>query len=72
MLQLISKLDLFPKAAEEYRVKTVSGAIVSIISVLLMAFLFFSELSYYFKTVRCCVHKENGAVFFVARAFNVL
>ena len=61
MLQFISKLDLFPKAAEECRVKTVSGAIVSIVSVLLMAMLFFSELSYYFKTVRMASTSFNRA-----------
>jgi len=43
-------MDLYPKAIDEFRTKTVSGSIVSIISILVMMVLFFSELVYYFKT----------------------
>eukprot|EP01041_Mallomonas_annulata_P001094 gene1094-2128_t len=49
MLDTLRKLDAYPKAIEEFRIKTVSGAIISIVSIVLMVVLFLSELSYYYK-----------------------
>jgi len=77
MLDFIRKFDAYPKAIDDFKLRTVSGAIskifllfqfklrlfndffhlfsylipVSIISIFLMAILFFSELSFYLKTV---------------------
>ena len=51
IIDVIKKLDAFPKTIEDFRVKTTSGAIVSIISVILMTCLFLSELRYFLKTV---------------------
>jgi len=50
MLQVLQSLDAFPKAHDDYRVKTTTGALVSIISIFIMIILFFSELRYYMKT----------------------
>lgn len=50
MLDALKKLDAFPKALDEVRVRTTSGAIVSILSITLMFLLFLSELRYYRKT----------------------
>lgn len=43
-------LDAFPKTMDDFRVKTLSGAVVSIISLLLMVVLLFSEASYHMST----------------------
>ena len=46
---MLRKLDLFEKGRDDFRVKTNSGAIVSIISIILMLLLFVGELQYYLK-----------------------
>mmetsp|Transcript_739 Transcript_739/g.1224 ORF Transcript_739/g.1224 Transcript_739/m.1224 type:complete len:395 (+) Transcript_739:63-1247(+) len=46
----IKSLDAFPKTIDDFRVKTVSGAFVSIASIVLMLIFFFSELSYFMST----------------------
>ncbi|GAB6029813.1 Endoplasmic reticulum-Golgi intermediate compartment protein 3 [Chamberlinius hualienensis] len=43
----IRKFDAYPKTLEDFRIKTYSGAIVTILSGILMTILFISELSYY-------------------------
>jgi hypothetical protein len=48
MVKMIKKFDAFPKTNDDFRVRTTSGAIVSIISVLLMLVLFLSEVRFYF------------------------
>lgn len=48
-MESLKKLDAFPKALDDFRVRTKSGAIVSVIALALMALLFFSELSYYLR-----------------------
>ncbi|GMH12505.1 hypothetical protein Nepgr_014346 [Nepenthes gracilis] len=48
--QAIKKLDAFPRAEEHLLQKTRSGAIVSIIGMLIMATLFLHELRYYLST----------------------
>lgn len=50
MLDLIRQFDAFPKPKDDLRIKTNSGALVSMISIALMAFLFSMELSFYMKT----------------------
>eukprot|EP01036_Dinobryon_divergens_P034522 gene34522-44618_t len=50
MLDAFKSIDSFPKALEDFRIKTTSGAIVSILSVLFMVSLFFSEMKYFYKT----------------------
>lgn len=47
VLQNIRKLDAYPKTLEDFRVKTVTGATVTIASCILASILFLSELSYY-------------------------
>jgi len=49
-MEFLKKFDAFPKTYDEFRDRTVPGAIVSIISVILMCILFFSELRYYMRT----------------------
>eukprot|EP01031_Cornospumella_fuschlensis_P044191 gene44191-54032_t len=44
MLDAIRKIDAFPKAYDDFRVKTTSGAIISILAVVFMSVLFLSEL----------------------------
>ena len=50
--------DAYPKTAEDFRVRTLSGAIVSIISNALILYLIFAELQLYLVTgfVCVCVH----------------
>ncbi|XP_010688789.2 uncharacterized protein LOC104902637 isoform X2 [Beta vulgaris subsp. vulgaris] len=48
--QAIKKLDAFPRAEEHLLQKTQSGAIVSIIGLVIMATLFIHELRYYLST----------------------
>ncbi|XP_063993800.1 endoplasmic reticulum-Golgi intermediate compartment protein 3 [Diachasmimorpha longicaudata] len=44
---VLRKIDAYPKTLEDFRVKTFSGALVTIISSVIMALLFFSELRDY-------------------------
>eukprot|EP00123_Amoebidium_parasiticum_P014004 comp22277_c1_seq1/m.32969 comp22277_c1_seq1/g.32969 ORF comp22277_c1_seq1/g.32969 comp22277_c1_seq1/m.32969 type:complete len:403 (-) comp22277_c1_seq1:134-1342(-) len=46
----LRNLDAFPKTLEDFRVKTVSGALVSVIAGLIMLGLFVSELNFYLTT----------------------
>jgi len=48
-MNVLRKLDLFEKGRDDFRLKTNSGAIVSIISIILMLLLFVGELQYYLK-----------------------
>jgi len=48
-MNFLKKLDAYPKTIEDFRVRTYSGAAVSIISTVIICFLFYSELSYYLK-----------------------
>ena len=50
MEQFLRKLDAFPKTLEDVRVRTTSGAVVSLAALSLMLLLFLSELRYYMKT----------------------
>ncbi|KAM4622555.1 endoplasmic reticulum-Golgi intermediate compartment protein 3 [Discoglossus pictus] len=43
----LRQFDAYPKTLEDFRVKTCGGALVTVISGLIMLFLFFSELQYY-------------------------
>lgn len=47
ILNTIKKFDAYPKTLEDFRVKTLGGGAVTVISGLLMFLLFVSELSYY-------------------------
>jgi len=52
-MEWLSKLkhwDAYPKTLEDFRVRTFSGAAVSIISGIIILLLFLSELSYYMRT----------------------
>eukprot|EP00002_Diphylleia_rotans_P005152 TRINITY_DN1426_c0_g1_i1.p1 TRINITY_DN1426_c0_g1~~TRINITY_DN1426_c0_g1_i1.p1 ORF type:complete len:373 (+),score=80.16 TRINITY_DN1426_c0_g1_i1:46-1164(+) len=44
---VLKRFDLYPKTLEDYRVKTVSGAFLSIVSLSVMAILFLSQLITY-------------------------
>jgi len=46
----LKSFDAYPKTLEDFRVRTFSGAAVSIISGLIIVWLFFSELSLYLST----------------------
>nr|XP_033819255.1 endoplasmic reticulum-Golgi intermediate compartment protein 3 isoform X4 [Geotrypetes seraphini] len=46
-LQQLKQFDAYPKTLEDFRVKTCGGALVTLISGLIMLLLFFSELQYY-------------------------
>ncbi|MBA0714710.1 hypothetical protein Golax_013669 [Gossypium laxum] len=48
--QAIKNLDAFPRAEEHLLLKTQSGALVSIVGLVIMATLFFHELTYYLST----------------------
>eukprot|EP01089_Gocevia_fonbrunei_P020308 TRINITY_DN7540_c0_g1_i1.p1 TRINITY_DN7540_c0_g1~~TRINITY_DN7540_c0_g1_i1.p1 ORF type:complete len:393 (+),score=84.11 TRINITY_DN7540_c0_g1_i1:84-1262(+) len=50
ILQKLKRFDAYPKTLEDFRVRTLSGAIVSIVCALIILWLFFSELSYYLST----------------------
>ena len=50
ILDQVRKLDAYPKTLDDFRVRTVEGAVVSLFSIVFMVFLFFSELSYYTTT----------------------
>lgn len=49
-MDYIKKLDAFPKASDDFRVKTSLGAIISLTSIALMILLFCTELNYFLKT----------------------
>eukprot|EP00005_Dracoamoeba_jomungandri_P006454 CAMPEP_0174261658 /NCGR_PEP_ID=MMETSP0439-20130205/11738_1 /TAXON_ID=0 /ORGANISM="Stereomyxa ramosa, Strain Chinc5" /LENGTH=381 /DNA_ID=CAMNT_0015346171 /DNA_START=61 /DNA_END=1206 /DNA_ORIENTATION=- len=51
----LKNFDAYPKTLDDFRVRTFSGAAVSIISGLFIVWLFFSELSFYLSTE---VHPE--------------
>ncbi|CAN1142276.1 Endoplasmic reticulum-Golgi intermediate compartment protein 3 [Linum perenne] len=57
MKQAIKSLDAFPRAEEHLLQKTRSGALVSIIGLVIMATLFLHELSYYLQTYK--VHQMS-------------
>uniref|UniRef100_A0A8C5QGU2 Endoplasmic reticulum-Golgi intermediate compartment protein n=1 Tax=Leptobrachium leishanense TaxID=445787 RepID=A0A8C5QGU2_9ANUR len=46
-LHRLKQFDAYPKTLEDFRVKTCGGAVVTVISGLIMLLLFFSELQYY-------------------------
>ncbi len=48
-MNYLKKLDAFPNTLEDFRVRTNSGAIVSLAALGLMLLLFISELGYYFR-----------------------
>ncbi|KAM6194552.1 uncharacterized protein WM294_010411 isoform 1-T1 [Sarcoramphus papa] len=49
----LKRFAAFPKTLEDFRVKTCGGALVTVVSGLIMVLLFFSELQYYLpKEVR--------------------
>jgi endoplasmic reticulum-Golgi intermediate compartment protein 3 len=48
-MDFFRSLDAFPKAIDDFRVRTSSGAIVSLIAIAMMIMLFFGELNYYLK-----------------------
>jgi hypothetical protein len=50
MLEGFKKIDAFPKAFDDFRVKTSSGGLVSLIAILFMTTLFFSEMSTFLGT----------------------
>ncbi|CAJ1965386.1 unnamed protein product [Sphenostylis stenocarpa] len=50
MKQVIKNLDAFPRAEDHLLKKTQSGALVSVIGLIIMATLFVHELGYYLKT----------------------
>lgn len=50
LVKNLRKFDAYPKTLEDFRVRTFSGAAVSIISGLFIMWLFFSELFYYLST----------------------
>eukprot|EP01130_Rhizamoeba_saxonica_P017710 TRINITY_DN8641_c0_g1_i1.p1 TRINITY_DN8641_c0_g1~~TRINITY_DN8641_c0_g1_i1.p1 ORF type:complete len:384 (-),score=71.40 TRINITY_DN8641_c0_g1_i1:43-1194(-) len=50
MLSNMRSFDAYPKTVEDFRIRTNSGGIVSIISAIIMFWLFFSELSLYLGT----------------------
>eukprot|EP01035_Chromulina_nebulosa_P019238 gene19238-25089_t len=49
MFDILKKFDAFPKAIEDFRIRTASGATISIFSIILMVLLFLSELNYYYR-----------------------
>ena len=46
----LKKFDAYPKLHDDMSVKTTSGAAVSIVAIIFIVFLFFSELSYFMTT----------------------
>lgn len=45
------KLDLFSRTQDDYRIRTLSGSIVSLLTIILMIYLFYSEILYYNSTL---------------------
>lgn len=50
MFAKLQNFDAYPKTLEDFRIKTYAGATVTIISSVIMIFLFLSELQYYLTT----------------------
>lgn len=50
MLAKIKSFDAYPKTLDDFRVRTFSGALVSIVSGIFILWLFFSEISLYLST----------------------
>ncbi|KAL2489077.1 Endoplasmic reticulum vesicle transporter protein [Forsythia ovata] len=50
LMQALKSLDSFPRAEEHLLQKSKSGALVSIVGLVIMATLFFHELTYYLST----------------------
>lgn len=50
LFQSLKNFDAYPKTLEDFRVRTLSGAVVSIISAIVILWLFFAELSLYMTT----------------------
>ncbi|KYQ90746.1 endoplasmic reticulum-golgi intermediate compartment protein 3 [Tieghemostelium lacteum] len=50
LLSQLKKLDAYPKTIDDFRIKTYSGAIVSILSGIFILWLFFSQVSLYTTT----------------------
>lgn len=50
MLDVFRSLDGFHKTVDDFRRKTISGGLVSLLSICLMAYFFYSELSYFIQT----------------------
>jgi len=48
-MESLRKLDAFPKALDDFRVRTRSGAIVSLAALAMMVLLFISELKYFLR-----------------------
>ena len=51
MFSKLRKFDAYPKTLEDFRVKTFSGAAVSIAAMIIMVLLFASELNSFLKAV---------------------
>ncbi|MEE6517018.1 hypothetical protein FKM82_026902 [Ascaphus truei] len=51
-LHQLKQFDAYPKTLEDFRVKTCGGAVVTVISGLIMLILFFSELQYCTTSLR--------------------
>lgn len=47
LVEHIKKFDAYPKTLEDFRIKTFSGAAVTVVSAVIIALLFISELNYY-------------------------
>jgi len=50
LLTKIKNFDAYPKTLEDFRIRTLSGAAVSVISGLIILFLFFSEFAFFLQT----------------------
>lgn len=51
-MQRLKTLDFYPKTIDDFKVKTLSGATISIISLIIIMVLFFSEFIYYLQIER--------------------
>jgi hypothetical protein len=47
LLSRLRDFDAYPKTMQDYQVRTLAGAVVSITGIIVMIFLFFGELSLY-------------------------
>eukprot|EP00936_MAST-01D_sp_MAST-1D-sp1_P002442 g2442.t1 len=52
VFEKIRSIDLYPKTLDDFRVRTAQGAIVSLVAIVLMILLFFSELSFFMATIQ--------------------
>jgi uncharacterized protein with PQ loop repeat len=52
MFSRIKTFDFYPKTMDDFRVKTLSGATISIVALLIIALLFFSEFIYFLQVER--------------------